>query len=357
MSHTSCMSEAQKYQGHLYRPEKEKKGNNRQNQQQQNQQNQANKQNNQQGYNHNQKAVQPYVEEEIENRVAVVETMPEAPTPPSAVADFEPATETKPNVFDFYAGQATPNASTADLTKFATQATAVVKFSTEDAETPAKKAKKEKAPKSDKKRKRLHVDTSGSSSVDRDLEMPDVEGDSAVPGLHTGLTGGLKQLMPKDGFFPPTPISSEDAETPVKVKKSKKAKKEVGLMARMGSGLINSAVGRRTSSGSSGKKEHDEDKPRKKTKAIEYKPEGNTEVVPFAPLEPAAMAAQLISFVPAAEESEKGVSMDKALKRYHRMRSEAGGAGKQVEEKELWKALRMKRNEAGEIVLFFAASA
>ena len=259
MAHTSCMSEAQKYQGHLYRPEKEKKGNNRQ----QNQQN--NKQNQQQGYNHNQannsKAVQPYVQEEVENRVAVVETMPEAPTPPSAVPDFEPVTETKPNVFDFYAGQATPNASTADLTKYATQATAIVKF---DVETPApkksKKKEEKKEPKSDKKRKRLHVDTSGSSSVDRDLEMPDVEGgDSAVPGLHTGLTGGLKELMPRDGFFPPTPISSEDAETPVKAKKSKKAKKEMGLMARMGSNLIQSAAGRRTSSGSSGKKEHDEE--------------------------------------------------------------------------------------------------
>ena len=162
--------------------------------------------------------------------------------------------------------------------------------------------------------------------------------------------------MPRDGFFPPTPISSEDAETPVKAKKSKKAKKEMGLMARMGSNLIQSAAGRRTSSGSSGKKEHDEDKPRKKTKAIEYKSDvGNTEVVPFAPLQPEEMAAQLISFVPKAEEKEMGVSMDKALKRYHRMRAEAGGAGKQVEEKELWKALRMKRNEAGEIVLFFAA--
>lgn len=369
MAHTSCMSEAQKYQGHLYRPEKEKKGNNRQ-PQAQNQNN--SKQNQQQGYNHAQsqsKAVQPYVEEEVENRVALVETMPEAPTPPSAVPDFEPTTEKKPNVFDFYAGQATPNASTADLTKFATAATAVVKFSekTVEAVTPApKKSKKSKDEtksdkKSDKKRKRLHVDTSGNSSVDRDLEMPDADNDgSGVPGLHTGLTGGLKQLMPRDGFFPPTPDLSGDAETPIKRKKSeKKEKKEIGLMARMGTGLINSAVGRRTSSRSSGK--NAEDGPRKKTKAIEYKTstneDANAAVIPFAPaLEPEAMAAQLMAFVPAAEESEKGVSMDKALKRYHRMRSEAGGAGKAVEEKELWKALRMKRNERGEIVLFFTSA-
>lgn len=344
------MSEAQKYQGHLYRPEKEKKG-----KQNQNQQNNTNKQNQQQGYNHpqanNTKALAPYVTEEIENQIAVVETMPEAPTPPSAVADFE----AKPNVFDFYAGQATPNASTADLTKFASTS-AVVKF---DAETPApKKSKKkeEKTPKSDKKRKRLHVDTSASPSVDRDLDMPDIEGgSSAIPGLHTGLTGGLKQLMERD-VFPPTPTDSGDAETPIKRKKSeKKAKKEVGLMARMGSSLINSSVGRRTSSGSSGK--HEEDKPRKKTKAIEAAPAvASTEVIAYAdgaaPLEPAAMAEQLMALVPLEE--EKSMSMDKALKRYHRMRAEAGGAGKAVEEKELWKALRMKRNDRGEIVLFFA---
>ena len=350
MAHTSCMSEAQKYQGHLYRPEKEKKG--KQNQ------NQNNKQNQQQGYNHNQKAVQPYVSEEIENQISVVETMPEAPTPPSAVPDFE----AKPNVFDFYAGQATPNVSTADLTKFASAATAVVKFDTA-AETPApKKSKKKDEPKSDKKdkkRKRLHVDTSASPSVDRDLDMPDIEGGSSVtPGLHTGLTGGLKQLMERD-VFPPTPTDSGDAETPIKRKKSdsKKAKKEVGLMARMGGALINSSVGRRTSSGSTTKKEHEEDKPRKKTKAIEASPAvASTEVVAYADgvgaLQPEEMASQLMALVPVEE--EKSMSMDKALKRYHRMRAEAGGAGKAVEEKELWKALRMKRNDRGEIVLFFA---
>ena len=243
------------------------------------------------------------------------------------------------------------------MTKFASQATAVVKF---DAETPKlakskkKDGKEEKAPKSDKKRKRLHVDTSASPSVDRDLEMADAN-DSAVPGLHTGLTGGLKQLMERD-VFPMTPTDSCDAETPIKRKKSeKKVKKEVGLMARMGSSLINSSVGRRTSGGSSGK--HEEDKPRKKTKAIEAAPAvASTEVVAYADgvgaLEPAAMAEQLMALVPVEE--DKSMSMDKALKRYHRMRAEAGGAGKAVEEKELWKALRMKRNDRGEIVLFFA---
>merc|ERR1712093_618142 len=47
------------------------------------------------------------------------------------------------------------------------------------------------------------------------------------------------------------------------------------------------------------------------------------------------------------------ISMNKALKRYHRERAATNtGLGKAVEEKELWRSLRMKKNERGEIVLF-----
>ena len=50
-------------------------------------------------------------------------------------------------------------------------------------------------------------------------------------------------------------------------------------------------------------------------------------------------------------ESESGCSVNKALKRYHRERGEKVGAEKQVEEKELWKSLRLRRNERGEVVV------
>jgi len=51
-------------------------------------------------------------------------------------------------------------------------------------------------------------------------------------------------------------------------------------------------------------------------------------------------------------ESETGCSMNKALKRYHREREEQNlGLGKAEEEKELWKSLRLKKNERGEIVV------
>ena len=45
--------------------------------------------------------------------------------------------------------------------------------------------------------------------------------------------------------------------------------------------------------------------------------------------------------------------MNKALKRFHRERSQSENClGKSKEEKELFRSLRMRRNERGEIVLF-----
>jgi cell growth-regulating nucleolar protein len=64
-------------------------------------------------------------------------------------------------------------------------------------------------------------------------------------------------------------------------------------------------------------------------------------------------AELLLSFINKGPESERGVSMNKALKRYHRERNAEGvGLSRAEEEKELWRSLRMKRNERGEIVLF-----
>lgn len=65
-----------------------------------------------------------------------------------------------------------------------------------------------------------------------------------------------------------------------------------------------------------------------------------------------------LSFVTKGPDSEKGCSVNKALKRWHReIAAAAGDAGaeideKEVEEKELWKGLRLKRNERGEVVVF-----
>jgi cell growth-regulating nucleolar protein len=65
-------------------------------------------------------------------------------------------------------------------------------------------------------------------------------------------------------------------------------------------------------------------------------------------------AEQFLGFVNKGPESERGCSLNKVLKRYHRERTEAGNnsLSKLSEEKELWKSLRVKKNDRGEIVLF-----
>jgi cell growth-regulating nucleolar protein len=64
-------------------------------------------------------------------------------------------------------------------------------------------------------------------------------------------------------------------------------------------------------------------------------------------------AELLLGYINKGPESERGVSMNKALKRYHRDRNAMGvGLTRAEEEKELWRSLRMKRNGRGEIVLF-----
>lgn len=83
-------------------------------------------------------------------------------------------------------------------------------------------------------------------------------------------------------------------------------------------------------------------------------------------------AALFLSFITKGPESERGCSVNKALKRYHReqtsqqLRLTSGGhdernggnedgdaaVGELMDDKELWKSLRVRRNERGEVVLF-----
>ncbi|KAK3100955.1 hypothetical protein LTR53_018693, partial [Teratosphaeriaceae sp. CCFEE 6253] len=63
-------------------------------------------------------------------------------------------------------------------------------------------------------------------------------------------------------------------------------------------------------------------------------------------------AELFLSFVNKGPDSEKGCSMNKALKRYHRER-DVRSDEKDDDNKDLWKALRLRRNDRGEIVVFF----
>ncbi|KAF8849804.1 hypothetical protein BDZ45DRAFT_680247 [Acephala macrosclerotiorum] len=400
-SHTSCISEAQKYQGALYRPEKEKK----------------NKQN-------NSKALVPhkaYVEDaddeyqqyEDNSHIEIVEApMPAAPSPPSAAPDF--TEEGSPvNVFDFLVASSTPNQSRLELTapepmqmitdgreedmdheeednerslvrvRFGDAAQSVtdlieygsapIATDTYQYETPAPKQRSErkekkkdrdhKEEKKDKKRKRLHVETHD-LSLREDETMTD-----APPVLHSGLTGGLNRLMSRPDVFPPSPdYSGGDATEPSPgspLKKSKQSKTvKRGRVESIGNGIMSLITSNKRVSS----REHSDERPKRKQrkhregserpKMIEYKPmhdgevkEGDSQMVVYTPHSP--RAELLLSFVNKGPDSSRGVSMNKALKRYHRERVAKGlGLGKALEEKELWRSLRMKKNDRGEIVLF-----
>lgn len=67
------------------------------------------------------------------------------------------------------------------------------------------------------------------------------------------------------------------------------------------------------------------------------------------------MAAHFLSLVTKGPESSRGFSINKILKRFHNDEEGQRPDREQrlEEEKELWRALRLKRNERGEIVVFF----
>lgn len=320
---------------------------------------------------------------------------PKAPTPPSALEAIQ--AQGNVNVFDFLVANPTPTASHVSLPATApaqpNEETQLVRFNPEENnvaetpgdpgamveygtgpvpakfETPLPKAARKKAKdgdkdsKKDKKRKRLHIET--------DHIMTD-----APPVLHTGLTGGLNRLMSRPTVFPPSPDYSggDAAETPaspLKKTKSKHSKSNSrpsesfgNLMAMIASGSSpkpksspKKHVKSKSSSATAKKKKKQSSKSLeapKEPKLLEFKPvskdgkdEGGAMVVYKPPAE------HFLSFVTKGPESARGCSINKALKRYHRERSASGSSvGKLLEEKELWKSLRMRRNDRGEIVLF-----
>jgi cell growth-regulating nucleolar protein len=387
----SCITEDQKYQGALYKNKKKKGGKG------------------QQGYGNapppapapptfpnydDMVPAQAYVEDVPDDVLDgnSPDILPEAPTPPSAVP--EPPLI---NVFDFLVESNTPAASQVNF--FPNDDSQLVRYDYEndayvdedgymvdddneavvqygDGPIPAAEAmqspaqKKQKAePKKDKKRKRLHVEIN-------DQVMTD-----APPVLHSGLTGGINRMMQ----FPPSPeFSGDNGEppaTPTKKTKhgrnksssnSKGTKHSRNRSESLGSNLLAMVSGnktkkrkvskRRSSTDSTTKRRGSDDKEKsEKPKLLEYKTgsrpssrDGNdnksNQMVLYQP-----RADLFLSMVTKGPESERGCSVNKALKRFHRERSESreGRApSKTFDEKELWRSLRMRRNDRGEIVLF-----
>ncbi|KAH8201583.1 hypothetical protein TruAng_004275 [Truncatella angustata] len=387
-SHTTCMTEEQKYQGALYKPKKQKSS-------------------------HPEPVAAPgpvpkmaqraYVEDVTEeyeayrdyevhdsddNRSAA-DFPPEAPTPP-------PAVDNSVNVFDFLVA-ATPTASNLNLPASAEE-TQLVRYEKEETsyvdpegymvddedmvqygagpipsqyQTPAPKTSKKTkdGDKKDRKRKRLHIETNSPLAIDNgpgDAEMTD----APPPELHSGLTGGLKGLM-RQSQFPPSPDYSggdggeKSPSSPIKKSKHHKSSKP-SRTESFGSNLkaLMSGTSKTTTKVSKKRKHSSERKEKKKRhhksdgekapKLIEYRPqtadgkETDGALVVYKP-----RSELFLGMCTKGPESERGYSMNKALKRFHRERDHAESSlGKVMEEKELWRSLRMRRNDRGEIVLF-----
>jgi cell growth-regulating nucleolar protein len=229
--------------------------------------------------------------------------------------------------------------------------------------TPAPKKTREKSKrdvdKKDKKRKRHHVDDldlSGTRQRHEDEMMTD-----APPVLHSGLTGGLNRLLARPDFPPSPDFSGNDGGEPSPGSPLKRSKRgSVRSSSRVMS--LNGNTDTRKSSSSTNDerprkhhrkhRKHRDGSERPSIKAIEYPMDsGNDSKNQLVIYQ--SRAELFCSFINKGPESEKGYSLNKALKRYHRERVDKGiGLGKAEEEKALWKSLRLRRNINGEIVLF-----
>ncbi|KAI0200161.1 hypothetical protein F4808DRAFT_461027 [Astrocystis sublimbata] len=388
-SHTSCMTEEQKYQGALYKPKRQKP-------------NQAAAPAYQDEMAHHayvEDAAEEYTDEFLQYQVGESEVgvsyasyggmPPAAPMPPSAVDVFDymlDATPTASNVN--YNPQQNPaeygggrqlirfeqdENDYVDETGYMVDDDAAGQYGTAY-ETPAKVHRKktkdaERELKKERKRKRLHIETSPAAlALSNDEAMTD-----APPVLHSGLTGGLNRMM-RPSQFPPSPdYSGGDGAEPsptdsLKKKKHAKASKPKrtdsfgsNLKALVTGGSKSKVSKKRKHSTERKEKKrrtrrHSSSGPEKVPKLIEYRAKSGDEkgddesgaMIIYKP-----RSDLFLSFCTKGPESERGCSVNKALKRYHRERTASGTAlSKGGEEKELFRSLRMRRNDRGEIVLF-----
>jgi len=438
-SHTSCISEAQKYQGHLYK-EKDKK---------------TPKGDKRRSVNGNSQAMVPkgaYVEDAPDgdetNAVAVVDVPPRAPTPPPPMSALPDGV----NVFDYLVSEPTPSSGRKELASAAQPRTIDVEahyangdsqysqysngdgtrylqhgFSYGGAPVPptferydswpnltdsqqshqlmpppppyvtpapnrhdkAGSKEKHKSDKSDKKRKRQPIEDLDLSSTKR----PSSRGDAMMPDaprtgpanrvLHSGLTGGLTRLVTDPEFYEDR---IEAGPTPISPLKRTRRDKDVKDERRKSTYSAYSTTTKASSSRQSDDKHHphshsrdresEASKPRRyqhrDSLSSDDRQRPNTSRKDPKPLDPStrttsvqphdanrlatssstSRAELFLSFINKGPDSERGCSLNKALKRYHREREAVRSEEKEEEDKELWKALRMRRNERGEIVLF-----
>lgn len=248
----------------------------------------------------------------------------------------------------------------------------------------------------DRKRKRVQLEDLQLITTTQPPARP-AEADAimtdAPPILHSGLTGGLKGLLARTSDYPPSPDYSSGADARGEASPGSPLKRSKRHLTR--TMPITTLISTRRRSAADGPHRltkhsplqpahrrphrtrahhHHDDAPAgeragsRKLKTIKYRPERESRETHEGGGGGAANQQQLVlyrgrvdlfmSFITKGPESEKGCSMNKVLKRYHRERSGGGGGGgvgRMEEEKELWKSLRVRRNERGEIVLFSPA--
>lgn len=389
-SHTSCMSEAQKYEGALYKGDKDRKGKPQQT-------------------NKPSKAMIPrkaYVEDEQDTEmgdgaVAVIDVPPRAPSPPPLKSeDLPPGT----NVYDFLVKEDRPSAalSRSNSHLLDTQASTISNDShfrehgysygnaplhpgmdrfnsysslvphagsqggdsrdnSQQYLTPGPNRDRSDRSgddrKSDKKRKRHHMDELDISRA------KEVESSATRPQLHSGLTGGLSRLLSR----PVEELERQAGLTRSPLSSMKRSRKdeadhrrhrdERNGDARVRGDPRREDERRRERHRRRGSSSSEDDR-RHKPKAIEYHKDtadttnNNGQLVQYR--NPADL---FLSFINKGPESERGISINKALKRYHRERGAESDRDRDTNDKELWKDLRLRRNERGEIVLFSATGA
>ncbi|KAF1945473.1 hypothetical protein EJ02DRAFT_338618 [Clathrospora elynae] len=269
-------------------------------------------------------------------------------------------------------------------------------------------------------RKRKRSPTELDMSLVRAQEVRDVTMADAPSMLHSGLTGGLNRLLARPEFPPSPEDSADYANSPLSPMKRAKQGNSKALLRAQREYELEQQKQRKAdikAREQAEKKEKDrgrerdrkerkastalvkirpkkkrEDslqevrrirrrqysssvspppRDRKAVKAIEYHRspsgspglDGNGQLIvrPNGDLAPIATdidarAELFMSFITKGPDSERGMSVNKTLKRYHRERHEHNdrAPSKSDEEKELWKGLRLRRNDRGEIVLFFA---
>ncbi|KAL4979612.1 hypothetical protein BDW66DRAFT_126838 [Aspergillus desertorum] len=473
-SHTSCISEAQKYQGALYKEKPAKngrKGNNNNNN------NQSGNKDNNNSSKTNPSHRAPYVEDAPDSQVNLAP--PVSTTPTSNEATSVPTQAgAKINVFDFLVNEKTPNTSKVSLaepkeqmkmkenapsvferSQASTRAEAEEVDKSKDYEengftygsgpiqppvypnknaaismeflTPAPKKKKERRGErkqspaalvvttSDKKRKR-HTDDHEMEDADTPmLEAPSsVLNHPGTPMLHSGLTGGIDRMLRSPSLDGEHDLENalrryQDPSSPLK--RTRRDEKEgygdagLGISFKnraerlvssmfAGSSVSGSSVAGNEAEPRKSKKTHkvrydDQapssevlktkrkcsaqtggDRPSRRVKKIEHpdspRDNGRDMVAYRQENHPGEaqrqMAAHFLSLVTKGPESTRGFSVNKVLKRFHKDfsddldgdrgrgqgRSRADREQRLEDEKDLWRTLRLKQNERGEIVLF-----